>query len=206
MMHLDMRGKQCPIPVIETKHAMEAAGPGAEAKVLVDNEIAVQNLGKLAKKKGYRFEAKKEAEREYSVLLVWEDGSVQPQAEEETQAEECSVDARRRGTVVVLSSETMGEGSPELGAVLMKGFVYALAQQEVLPETVLLYNGGAKLSCEGAQTVEDLKSLEAQGVEILTCGTCLNYYGLTEHLAVGSVTNMYEIAQRMTEAGLLVKP
>ena len=206
MLRREMRGKQCPIPVIETKHAMEAAGPGAEAKVLVDNEIAVQNLGKLAKKKGYRFEAKKEAEREYSVLLVWEDGSVQPQAEEETQAEECSVDARRRGTVVVLSSETMGEGSPELGAVLMKGFVYALAQQEVLPETVLLYNGGAKLSCEGAQTVEDLKSLEAQGVEILTCGTCLNYYGLTEHLAVGSVTNMYEIAQRMTEAGLLVKP
>lgn len=206
MMQLDMRGKQCPIPVIETKHAMEAAGPGAEAKVLVDNEIAVQNLGKLAKRKGYRFEARKEGDREYSVQLIWEDGSVQQQAEEETSSKSCGVDARKRGTVVVLSSETMGEGSPELGAILMKGFVYALAQQEVLPETVLLYNGGAKLSCEGAETIEDLKSLEAQGVEILTCGTCLNYYGLTEHLAVGSVTNMYEIAQRMTQADLLVKP
>lgn len=205
MMQLDMRGKQCPIPVIETKHAMEAAGPGAEAKVLVDNEIAVQNLGKLAKRKGYRFEARKEGEREYSVQLIWEDGSVQ-QEEEAADSKECAVDARRRGTVVVLSSETMGEGSTELGAILMKGFVYALAQQEVLPETVLLYNGGARLSCEGAETVEDLKSLEAQGVEILTCGTCLNYYGLTDNLAVGSVTNMYEIAQRMTQAGLVVKP
>lgn len=206
MMQLDMRGKQCPIPVIETKHAMEAAGPGAEARILVDNEIAVQNLGKLAKRKGYRFEARKEGDREYSVQLFWEDGSVQQQAEEDAASKECAADVRRRGTVVVLSSETMGEGSTELGAILMKGFVYALAQQEVLPETVLLYNGGAKLSCEGAETVEDLKSLEAQGVEILTCGTCLNYYGLSDHLAVGSVTNMYEIAQRMTQAGLLVKP
>lgn len=206
MMQLDMRGKQCPIPVIETKHAMEAAGPGAEARILVDNEIAVQNLGKLAKRKGYRFEARKEGDREYSVQLFWEDGSVQQQAEEDVASKECAADVRRRGTVVVLSSETMGEGSTELGAILMKGFVYALAQQEVLPETVLLYNGGAKLSCEGAETVEDLKSLEAQGVEILTCGTCLNYYGLSDHLAVGSVTNMYEIAQRMTLAGLLVKP
>ncbi len=57
----------------------------------------------------------------------------------------------------------------------MKGFLYAQTQLDVLPDTVLLYNGGAKLSAEGSQSVEDLRSLEAQGVEILTCGTCLNF-------------------------------
>ena len=71
---------------------------------------------------------------------------------------------------------------------------------------MLFYNGGAKLTCEDAPTLEDLKSLEAQGVEILTCGTCLNHYGLSEKLQVGSVTNMYVIAEKMTKASLLVKP
>ena len=88
----------------------------------------------------------------------------------------------------------------------MKGFIYAISQQDTLPATMLFYNGGAKLTCEDAPTLEDLKSLEAQGVEILTCGTCLNHYGLTEKLQVGTVTNMYVIAEKMTQASLIVKP
>ena len=97
--------------------------------------------------------------------------------------------------VVVISSREMGQGDPALGTLLMKGFIYALTQQDVLPETILLYNGGAFLSCEGSDNLEDLKTLEAQGVEILTCGTCLNHYGIGDRLRVGSVTNMYEIAE-----------
>ena len=88
----------------------------------------------------------------------------------------------------------------------MKGFLYAISQQDELPATILFYNGGAKLTCQDAPTLEDLKSLEAQGVEILTCGTCLNHYGLTEKLQVGGVTNMYTIAEKMTQAGRIVKP
>ena len=88
----------------------------------------------------------------------------------------------------------------------MKAFVFALTKQDVLPETVLLYNRGAFLSCDGSDSLEDLKTLEAQGVEILTCGTCLNHYGLTDKLKVGTVTNMYVIAEKMTQASLIVKP
>ena len=106
----------------------------------------------------------------------------------------------------MLSSDQMGGGNEELGRILMKGFVYALTQLEELPETVLLYNGGAKLSVEGSQSLEDLKNLEAQGVEILTCGTCLNFYELADKLKVGSVTNMYEIAERMSGARLVIRP
>ena len=97
-------------------------------------------------------------------------------------------------------------GNEELGKVLIKGFLFAQTQLENLPDTILFYNGGAKLTCEGSDSIEDLKKLEEAGVRILTCGTCLNYYGLTEKLKVGGVTNMYVIAQTMAEADLVVRP
>ena len=100
----------------------------------------------------------------------------------------------------------MGQGDDVLGKVLMKSFIYALSQQDTLPQTVLLFNGGAFLSCEGSESVQDLQAMAAEGVEILTCGTCLNHYGLTEKLAVGSVTNMYDIVERMTRAKSVVRP
>ena len=109
-------------------------------------------------------------------------------------------------TVVVLSADVMGTGDDTLGRALMKGFVYALTQLDEAPDTVLLYNGGAKLSVEGAETVADLQTLAEAGAEILTCGTCLNHYGLTEKLAVGSVTNMYVIAETLAKAGKVIRP
>ena len=105
-----------------------------------------------------------------------------------------------------MTADHMGEGNEELGKVLIKGFLFAQTQLETLPDTILFYNGGAKLTCEGSDSIEDLKKLEAAGVQILTCGTCLNYYGLTEKLQVGGVTNMYVIAQTMAEADLVVRP
>lgn len=82
----------------------------------------------------------------------------------------------------------MGDGDNELGKVLIKGFIYALSQQDELPQTMLFYNGGAKITSEGSESIEDLKALEEKGVKIFTCGTCLNYYGLTEKLCVGEAT------------------
>ena len=112
----------------------------------------------------------------------------------------------KKNTVVVIDSKSMGNGSDELGTALMKGFLYALSQQEQLPSTILFYNGGASITCQDSVSLEDLKSMEAQGVEILTCGTCLNFYGLTEQLAVGQVTNMYTIVEKMNGADLIIKP
>ena len=122
--------------------------------------------------------------------------------------ENCPVTAPtgRKNTVVVISSDQMGTGEEELGKTLLKGFIYALSQQDDLPTTILFYNKGAFITCEESASIEDLKSLEAQGVEILTCGTCLNFYGLPEKLQVGEVTNMYVIAEKMTQADLIVKP
>lgn len=208
-MKLDERGKQCPKPVIDTKKALESCNPGETVEVLVDNEIAVQNLSKMAASKGLSAVSEKISDNEFLVKIAAGEGTNAASVSSADSDEEpaaCQPDSRKKGMAVVLSSNLMGHGDPELGKALMKGFVYALTQQDSLPETILLYNSGAYLSCEGSDNLEDLKSLESQGVEILTCGTCLNFYGLSEKLQVGSVTNMYEIVERMTAAKLLVRP
>ena len=207
MLNVDARGDACPLPVVKAKRAIaELNGPG-EVEVLVDNEIAVQNLTKMAQQKGCISSSEKLAEREYRVRFTIRDASDAPaQDKAEPQAvEACTPDART-DTVVAISSDKMGEGAEELGKTLLKAFVFSLTQQDKLPRTILFYNGGAHLTCEGSPMLEDLEALEAEGVEIMTCGTCLNFYGLTEKLAVGSVTNMYVIAEKMLTAGNVVKP
>ena len=202
-MKIDARGKQCPLPVIETKQALIKAAPGELVEVRVDNEIATQNLHKLAEQKKLAYACEKLGERDYLVKITASENAAPEAAEEEPVVCDCSI---RQGVVAVLSAETMGVGDDTLGKLLMKGFIFALSKQETPPETILLYNGGAKLSSEGSESLEDLKSLEERGVTVLTCGTCLNHYGLAEKLSVGSVTNMYDIAERLTKAALVVRP
>jgi len=108
--------------------------------------------------------------------------------------------------VAAIGSNRMGDGDEALGKTLMKGFLYALSQLPTLPKTILFYNTGAYLTCAGSDSLEDLKFMEAQGVEIRTCGTCLDYYRLKETLAVGSVTNMYAIVETLAAAGKVIRP
>ena len=197
-------GDTCPIPVVKTKDAIRQLGAdGGVVETLVDNEIAVQNLTKMANQKGYGVESEKLGENEYRVTMTVGAGADLPAENEETL---CAVPAGQKNTVVVVAADHMGEGQGELGKNLLKAFLYALSQQERLPKTILFYNGGASLTCQGSLSLEDLQSMAERGVEILTCGTCLNHYGLADKLAVGQVTNMYEIAERMTHASLIVKP
>ena len=203
MITVNAMGDTCPIPVVKTKNAIKELNGAGVVETLVDNEIAVQNLNKMAVQKGYKAKSEKISEGQYKVTMtIGEVSELQSGQEKEA----CIPDSRKKNIVVVISSDKMGEGNDELGRTLIKGFIYALNEQDELPSTILFYNGGARLTCEDSPAIEDLKSLEAQGVEILTCGTCLNFYGLTEKLQVGSVTNMYVIAEKMTKAGLIVKP
>jgi len=201
MQKVDARGQQCPIPVIRTKEAIAALGGAGRVEVLVDNEIAVQNLTKMAKQKGYGIQSEK-LNDDFRVVFVIGDGA-ETAAPEETV---CYPDAVAENAVVAISSDSMGDGDRELGTTLLKGFIFALSKADILPRMILFYNRGAFVTTEGSVSLEDLKSLEAQGVEILTCGTCMNHYGLTEKLAVGSVTNMYSIVEAMTQAAKIIKP
>ena len=194
MITVDAMGDNCPIPVIKTKKAMDALAGPETIEVLVDNEIAVQNVTKMAASAGGKVTSEQKAEKEYVVTIEMEGA---PAAEAEAEDD---------NTVVVISSDRMGTGNDELGKVLIKGFIFAVTQLDKLPKTMLFYNGGATLTTEGSDSLEDLKSLEAQGVEIMTCGTCLDYYGLKDKLAVGSVTNMYSIVETQAKATKIIHP
>lgn len=205
-------GDQCPIPVIKTMKVLKELKEPGVVEVQVDNEVAVKNLTRLAGSKGISASSEKKEEKLYTVTLTVTEAVLgtltfpgEGDAEEEEQMISCTP-AAQGNTVVAIGSDCMGNGDDELGRTLMKGFLYAISQLETLPKTILFYNGGVKLAVRGAVSVEDLKSMEAQGVEILACGTCLNYYGLTEELAVGSVTNMYTIVEKLSEAGKVIRP
>ena len=194
MIKVNAIGDTCPIPVIKTKKAIaEAQGQGT-IEVLVDNEIAVQNVTKMAASEGGNVTSEKVADKEYKITIVL-DG-----------AAKAADEAADENLVVVVSSDRMGVGNDDLGKVLIKGFIFAVTQLEKLPKTMLFYNGGATLTAEGSDSLADLKHLEEQGVEILTCGTCLNYYGLSDKLQVGSVTNMYTIVEKMAGADKIIRP
>ena len=200
---IDCKGMACPLPVVNAKKAAEELGSGDVLTVLVDNEIAFQNLTRFAEHKGFGVSAEKKGEKEYVVTMNISGTAAENVKEEEVA---CAMDTRRKGMLVVLSANVMGTGDPKLGTSLMKAFVFALTKQDQLPDTILCYNTGAYLTCEGADTLEDLKLLESEGVTILTCGTCLDFYGLKEKLAVGTVTNMYDIVERMENAARIIKP
>lgn len=205
MITVNAMGDACPIPVVKTKNAIRELGEaGGVVETLVDNEIAVQNLTKMANQKGYGVKSEKLAVNQFKVTMTVGEGTEMPTEE----PEECLVvpGGRKKKVVVAISSDRMGEGSDELGHILMKSFIYALGQQDELPSAIIFYNGGAHITCQDSPSLEDLKSMEAQGVEITTCGTCLDHYGLRDQLKVGEVSNMYAIVERLTGADLVVKP
>ncbi|SHH60016.1 selenium metabolism protein YedF [Sporobacter termitidis DSM 10068] len=199
---IDMLGKPCPIPVIEAKKAL--ARPGADSiLVKVDNFVAVQNLEKMAKGYGYGFTyAEKSPDAfDVSVSLDGKAPPVQATAADVPQDIQC---APGEGLVVAIGRNTMGEGAEELGKILIKGFVYSLTELPAPPAYVFFFNSGAYLTTEGANTIDDLKKLEEKGTKIFTCGTCLNYYNLQEKLAVGAVTNMFGITEKLAAAANVI--
>lgn len=195
-------GEQCPIPVVKATKALgEMKEPGV-LEVHVDNEIAVQNVMRLALGKGLTAKSEKRDDKLFMISI--EVGAL-PEANTSEPQISCIPDMRG-STVVAIDTAAMGRGDDELGKTLMKGFIYAVSQLEELPKTVIFYNGGATIPVEGSVSVEDLKSMEAQGVKIMTCGTCLNFYGLTDKLAVGEVANMYSIVETLSGAAKVIKP
>ena len=191
---VDAVGDQCPIPVVKAAKALRELTEPGTLEVRVDNEIAVQNLTRMAAGNRLLVKSGKKGGRLFVVTMaVAAPGGDAPVGEP---GRACAPDPRGE----------VGRGSDELGKLLMKSFLFAVGQLPQLPKTMLFYNGGARLTVEGSDSLEDLKGLEAQGVEILTCGTCLNFYGLADQLAVGGVTNMYSIVETLANAGKVIKP
>ncbi len=200
---VDAKGLACPLPVVNAKNAADEMKEGGTLTVLVDNETAVSNLSKFAASRNYEVSVEQKAEKEYAVKML-----VKAAEKGEMQAGEFVCEPCRTGTgiVAVVSGNVMGTGDDKLGKALIKAFIFALSKQDTLPYAIIFYNSGAFLTCEGSESIEDLKAMENEGVKIMTCGTCLDFYGIKEKLAVGSVSNMYDIVETQEKATFVIRP
>lgn len=205
MIKVNAIGDACPIPVVKTKNAIRELGGSGAVEVSVDNEIAVQNLLKMAKQKEYEAAFEKKSNTEY-IVTINVNGGEASDAKPVTKATVKSDEIKLKETIVVIDSDKMGDGDEEFSKTLLKGFIYALSSQDVPPAKILFYNTGVRLTTEGSASIEDLKVLEKAGAKIYSCGACLNNYGLTEKLSVGEVTNMYDIVSYLMEADLVIRP
>ena len=196
------KGMACPLPVVQTKKLL------AEYDVVettVDNFIATENLTKLAEQLNYDIDVKKISDEEYIVTIsnsvTDKENSVKEVTEEKTQV----LKAQDDSYIVVVNKQIMGHGSEELGKKLMKAFLYTLTEQEVLPKKIIFYNGGVLLADKNqSHVLEELKVLQENGVEIMSCGACIDYYKVD--LAIGSTSNMYFIVEEMRAADRVVRP
>ncbi|HDI3055257.1 sulfurtransferase-like selenium metabolism protein YedF [Clostridium botulinum] len=184
---IDCKGLKCPQPVINTKKYFDSIEKG-QATTIVDNEVAKNNIIKLAEKNGFKSEVEENDSLYYITITK----------------EHCvaceTILSNEKKLVMVISKNVLGGGDDKLGTALMKSYLYALSESDSLPSHLLFLNGGVKLTIEDSECLESIQSLKDKGVTILSCGTCLDFYGIKSKLKVGEITNMYTIVEEMTSA------
>jgi len=196
MSEMDCRGKACPEPVMITKKALEQLN-GGPLTIVVDEPSSRENVERFAESQGCTVAVEKRGEDFYLHI----DKGNTCEEKELPRAEK-----KARNAVVYINSHLLGVGEEALGAILMRAFLKTLQDLPTRPARLIFINSGVRLTSEGSEMLETLKTLSENGVEILSCGTCLDFYGLKEKLKVGRVSNMYEIAGSLLEADHLIRP
>ncbi|MGB3977053.1 MAG: sulfurtransferase-like selenium metabolism protein YedF [bacterium] len=197
---LDLQGRPCPQPVLEIRKAMIN---NQEVEALVSNKDQVDNIVRMADNSDWTLTVHVE-NNVYRVCLAHKNKSRKSESEPGVQE---NADRTRQETkpasVLLISSEYMGKGDNDLGRILMQAFLETVKECSRIPQTIILLNSGIKLAAKGSLSIEALKKLEAEGVKILVCGTCLEFFHLKEDLKVGVVSNMFDIAELLMGAGVL---
>jgi len=193
---IDARGLACPQPVINTKKALEEIKEGIIA-VVVDNVAARDNVRRFAESQGCTVKVE-EKEGDYHLNII--KGLVGGIESKRKEAKE------NDNIVVYMNSNLMGVGDEELGKILMEAFLKTMIVADPQPRKLIFANSGVKLAAKGSEVLESIIEMERKGTEILSCGTCLNFYGLKEKLGVGVISNMYDIIESLIEADKVISP
>ncbi|NPV91645.1 MAG: sulfurtransferase-like selenium metabolism protein YedF [Firmicutes bacterium] len=200
---VDARGLACPRPVVLTKKVLDE-GEAESVLTIVDNPTAVENVSRLVRSLGCDFQVE-EKEGVYHIRISRPTSGIGKPGPAEglnlTGVSEQLMENVPGSLVFMVVSNRFGKGEDELGRVLMKSFFFTLTQLDVSIKSIIFINSGVFLSTEGSEVAGSLAELEAAGVEVLSCGTCLDYYGLKEKLLVGRVSNMYTIMETVSAAG-----
>lgn len=204
MINLDEREFPCPLPVVHVKKAIEEAKKGDKILVKVNDNVKLENIKRLCENKGCKYEIKENKNDNIDITITISENST---LQSNVSNDNISCDIAKKGKIVVkVSSHVMGVGDETLGKNLLKAFFFALSKQDVLPDIMVFYNSGAFVTSKNSESLETLKELEAHGVEIYTCGTCLDYYKIKDDLELGKVTNMYDIVSYLESADKIIAP
>lgn len=194
MKSIDCRNMTCPAPVVTVKRALEEGGADA-VQVLVDPGAPRENVTRFAVSRGYMVQ-EQEVEGGFSLLIG------QPGKEPSIVV---PIAARPGACTILFTSDRLGEGPEELGRLLMKNFIITLLDMEQLPDRMLFVNSGVLLTTDGSEVLEALEQLGNRGVEVLSCGVCLDFFHRKEKLRSGTVTNMFTIAESLLTAESVVR-
>ncbi|MBU3144562.1 sulfurtransferase-like selenium metabolism protein YedF [Clostridium sp. CF012] len=189
---IDCKGLLCPIPVVKTKKYFDSIESG-ESTVIVDNLVARNNVVKLAVGSGYT-SVVEEKDKLYFINITKDKNDVV----------NVEIDVTKKLTLLV-STDKLGLGDDELGAILMKSYIFALSEADTIPNDILFINGGVKLTTSDSPVLDSLKKLIFRGANILVCGVCLDFYNIKDKLSVGEISNMYTIVQLMNNADNTIK-
>lgn len=185
---VDAREKSCPMPVIMTKKEIDGLD-GGNLKVIVDNDVARENVAKLVGSLGYDYKIEEVNLEEFNILVDLGQASGLERVEK--------LDKRLEDLSLGFSKDIMGSGDEILGKILMNSYIYTVSEVEPYPKTMVFFNTGVNLTCKGSELIDDLIKLEEAGVEIISCGTCLDYFNMQDDLQVGSISNMYSIYEKL---------
>lgn len=199
MIEVNCIGQKCPLPLINTKKAL-VEHPNETLTITVDNATSCGNLQSYLTDNGVEFSLVQNGD--VFTITTGKKGDKAPLKQPEPYCSSSSTD----GYIVVLDGTVMGSGSDELGGILLKGFLTALSENDVLPVEVICYNGGVTLASKESLFSEYLKKIVDKGVKLTLCGTCVDFYGIKEKLVCGEISNMYYIVTRLSSNLKIVKP
>ena len=205
MKTIDVRDLACPGPVLKLRELLEKGE--REIAMHVADELCRSNVTSFAASRNAETEIEDPGDGTFVITINVGDDASGGRPGEEALLTRGVLDSHATGPrVVQITAGTMGSGDDELGALLLRSFLKTQAELDRRPDAIVFYNDGVKLCCEGSYLLDDLRGLEEAGVEIIACGTCLNFFELADQLRIGRVTDMLEIAGLLADAGSVVRP
>lgn len=185
MSNLNLCGLECPQPVIETKNFLEQNTETKSICVVVDNKAASENITRFLMNQG--FSIKNTLDNDLFQVTGSKDREFKSSKTEKVGSSE------KKTTTILISNRMMGSGNAELGEKLMLNFIKTLSEMKESLWRLIFVNEGVKLTVRGAETLPVLQALESEGISILVCGTCLEFFDLLDHKMTGETTNMLDI-------------
>ncbi|MCL2140261.1 MAG: sulfurtransferase-like selenium metabolism protein YedF [Dehalococcoidia bacterium] len=198
VIEIDCRKQNCPMPVVNTKKAIEQSG-GDKLVVIVEGIVSRDNVRRYVQSQGHKVEIEDKGGGIFNMNVTPDPEKIKKEA---TSGNDGPITS---GVVVFITTNKLGEGDERLGSILMKAFLNTLHDSEPKPEKVIFINSGVRLSTEGSEMLDSLAALTEDGVQIISCGTCLTYYDIIDKLKFGIVGNMYDVVNALLEASKIIK-